>query len=512
MRGIALFATSYDPERRADGAETGAADPRRDGPRRRASPASGGRATLMENAGRAVARAVRRRFAPCRDAGAVRARATTAATAMSCARLLAQRAGRWRSPRWPRRATAMPPAAARLGAGRCVPSRRRGGAARRPGDRRGVRRRPGARPRRRGRRGAAGGAAHGGGRCAERLDGATGQVRGFAPQAALTVTFFRLQAGPPAAARAATLCGETGAGRHRHPGCGAGRRSRPRMLRQPAGAVDAAAPARRRPQIYAAATSRCSAARYDRRGAAGRAWPRGAPAPAWSPSPPPSARDIYRARRARPARRARRRSPTLLADARRASGCAARAWGSDGARPALPRLLSRRTPRGGRRRRADRVRRRARRAARRRGADAARGRIRPRVRRPGRSTGCRRARAAAAAHRCGGAAEGADTIIAAPDGRAAINASAPPWLATAGRRRRAGRAGRRRCWRQGMPAWEAACAGAWLHGRAARAAGPALVAEDCCPPLRSSGTATLGTLRRTAPDSPRPAAETVTPP
>ncbi|HEY6661673.1 MAG TPA: NAD(P)H-hydrate dehydratase [Sphingomicrobium sp.] len=97
----------------------------------------------------------------------------------------------------------------------------------------------------------------------------------------------------------------------------------------------------------------------------------------------------------------------------------------------------------------------------------------------GKIEGSKPERALAAAKRSGAvvAYKGPDTVVASPDGRLGFAPPSPAWLASAGSGDvLAGIVAAMRA--RGLPAFEAACAGVWLHGRAAELAGPQMIADD----------------------------------
>ncbi|WP_332655715.1 NAD(P)H-hydrate dehydratase [Brevundimonas sp.] len=98
---------------------------------------------------------------------------------------------------------------------------------------------------------------------------------------------------------------------------------------------------------------------------------------------------------------------------------------------------------------------------------------------PGLLESGREAAAADAARRAGAVVvlKGPETVIAAPDGRLAVNGNGTPWLATAGSGDvLAGMIGGLVA--QRMDSFDAARAAAWMHAEAARGFGPGLIAED----------------------------------
>jgi hydroxyethylthiazole kinase-like uncharacterized protein yjeF len=101
-------------------------------------------------------------------------------------------------------------------------------------------------------------------------------------------------------------------------------------------------------------------------------------------------------------------------------------------------------------------------------------------------------RALAAARRSGAVVvyKGADSVIAAPDGRAAVASGASPWLSTAGTGDVLAGLCAGRLAVTGDP-FRAACEAVWLHGEAARRAGAAFVADDLLDALPAAIAARL---------------------
>jgi len=93
--------------------------------------------------------------------------------------------------------------------------------------------------------------------------------------------------------------------------------------------------------------------------------------------------------------------------------------------------------------------------------------------------GTKAERALEAARRSGAVIiyKGPDTLVASPDGRLGFRPPAPAWLASAGTGDvLAGMTAAMRA--RGLPAFEAASAAVWLHGKAAEIAGPEMIADD----------------------------------